>query len=247
MSQAADGTMPATLRLEYASTDSAAPPAGRSRWRVMSLIALSSGLILPFLPMDCDVSAVKVVWKGGVDLLGGQGMDREGWALWFLALPYFLIYPLIVWKVRQLAGRRRPRPRVFRATALTLGALGAAALLGMLTLMAWHSNRSGPSAEYWIFVVGPTVGLMLVGVLEAVLLMRPGRWDDQVTVALVGPYAVTLTVCVIAWSNGHQFGWYFALTPAAAGLVELIVITRSLWLTRAARTGPTRPMRAPSG
>src|SRR6476469_457607 len=101
---AADGPVPAALRLEYAAPadGTSQQTAGRRRWRVISLIALSPGLILPFLPMDCDLSAATVLWKGGQELLGGAGLDRQDWGLWLLAMPYFLIFPLFVWKVRQL-------------------------------------------------------------------------------------------------------------------------------------------------
>jgi hypothetical protein len=242
MSQAAEGPMPASLRLQYAESDTPAPSADRRRWRVLSLVALSPGLVLPFLPMECDASAVEIIWAGGKALLSGWGMKVGEWGFWLLSMPFFLIYPLVAWKGMQLAGRGPTRR--LRAIALALGAWGGAGLFGMLALSAWNSD--GWSVEDWAYIGGATVALGLVVWLEIMLLTRPGRWGDQVTVALLGPYAVTLALCVFAFARSHDVGWYFAIAPAAVALVELVVIARSVRRGSGARRAPSPSFASPA-
>lgn len=222
----ADQPMPAALKLAYAPADRSGRASGRRRWRVLSLVALSPGLILPFLPVTCDASAAEVVWNGGASLITGNGLELREWALWLLAIPYFLIFPLVYWRVLQLTGRS-PTGRV-RVTAFVLGGLGAVALLGMVVAAVWAAGGLSGDDD-WPLLCAAILALALVGVLETVLLTRPWRRDDQVTVALAGPYAIALAFCVVAWLSSHDFGWYFAISPAAAGLIELVVIAKSLW------------------
>jgi hypothetical protein len=215
-----NATAAPAIRLEYGADDGSPQPPRRGL-RVASLLALLPGLVLPFLPFECDLSPARVVGYGTLELIEGS-MDETEVALWLLAMPFFLILPVVVRVTRQVFGKRSTR--LGRGVAYATGAAGAAAFAGAMSALALESSQ----ASQWGLVTGGTAALALVGWLGAAVFSRPDRLDERASVAVLGPYAVTLVFCVVAWAERHQIGWYVALAPAAAATVELIAIARSL-------------------
>jgi hypothetical protein len=135
--------------------------------------------------------------------------------VWFLAAPFFLAYPLFVWKIRLMLGRRIRRYE--RGLLLTLGFLGAAAVLALVVPALPGATGRRDRATFLL-----ALGVLSVGVAAVVVLtVRRGDRDARVTAALAGPYAANLALCLIGFAQDPGVGWYLAFLPASAAMGEL--------------------------
>jgi hypothetical protein len=220
--------MPQAIRLEYETGGGGRSPAHlRRRSRVAWLITLLPGLVVPFVPFACDASPIKMLAYGAAELVKNQSMQTGEFAMWLLSMPFFLIFPLMLWKVRRIVGR--PSSRAGRRAARVMG---NAATVVLIVVMALAAHESVTTQE-WMLTLITSAGIALAISLEILLLMRAGARDDAVEVAMLGPYVMTLGFAVGAWFNDAKIGWYLSIVPAAGGLVELMRIAWFVWRTRA--------------
>jgi hypothetical protein len=199
----------------------------RRRSRVAWLVALLPGLVVPFVPFACDASPLKMLAYGTIELGKGQVMRNDEFAPWLLSMPFFLIFPLVFWKVRRTIGR--PSSRVGRRAARVMGNASTAVLIVVMALAA----RGAASPHEWLSTVVTSAGIALAISLEILLLMRAGARDDAVEMAMLGPYVMTLGFAISAWYSEAKIGWYLSLIPLAGGLAELIATAWFVWRTRA--------------
>jgi peptidoglycan/LPS O-acetylase OafA/YrhL len=187
---------------------------------VASLAGIGAGLVVTVLPFTYDTSPAGVIAETTTKLLarddgsgGGGFIDLHG--LWLIAAPFFLAYPLFVWNIRLMLARRIRRYE--RGLLLTLGLLGAAAVLG-LVIPALPDASNGTD---WAAFLS-ALGVLCVGVIAVVVLtVRRRDPDARVTAALAAPYAAILALCLIGFADDPEAGWYLALLPACAAAAEL--------------------------
>jgi hypothetical protein len=220
--------VPQAIRLEYETGGGGRTPAHLLRKsRVAWLVALLPGLVVPFVPFACDASPLKMLAYGTVELVTDRSMQTGEFATWLLSMPFFLIFPLVFWKVRRIIGR--PSSRAGRRAARVLG--NAATLL-LIVVVALAARDANPS-QLWLPITATAAGLALAICLEILLLMRAGARDDAVEVAMLGPYVMTLGFSIGAWYEDAKIGCYLSMVPAVGGLAELFVIAWFVWRTRA--------------
>jgi hypothetical protein len=219
---------PPAIRLEYAAGAGGRTPAHLRRTsRVPWLIALLPGLVAPFVPFACDASPIKMLAYGTLELAESRLMRTGEFATWLLSMPFFLIFPLVLWKVRRIMGR--PSSRVGRRVARVMGNAATIVLIVVVALAA----RDADSSDLWLPVIATSAGVAMAICLEILLLMRAGAADDAVEVAMLGPYVMTLGVAIGTWHSEAKIGWYLSLLPAAGGLAELMATGWFVWRTRA--------------
>jgi hypothetical protein len=217
-----------TVRLEYEHQASGTTPVhARRGWRVLWLVVLLPGLVVPFVPFACDTSAAEMVWKGGAELIQKpSGMEAGALAMWLLAFPFFVVFSLVLWKLLRMFGARPARWAA--RVGLSVGTLGTLFFIASIAGAA----RAAATPYEWALVSGGAVGIALAVSLAIALRVRPGGRDDAVEVALLGPYVMTLLFAIACWWKEAEIDWWLALAPAAGGLVELLMTGWFVWRTR---------------
>lgn len=202
------------LLLNYRA-EASAQPVDR-RWRVVSLLAMLPALVVPFVPFACEITPVQVTVSAPAEWLSGEDLDGDDAALWLSSLPLLLAVPIVFWKLRLLA-MRAPTSKALRGTLMMLGAACAAAVAGVIVLLAARTTEWSEAALLAI----PAVTLLLAGAVFVRLVAARVEHDARVSIALLGPYAANAGFCLALWSGAAQLGWYLTLAPAAAALVDL--------------------------
>jgi hypothetical protein len=218
-----------SVRLEYEHQAGGVTPVHARRGLRVVLLVLLPGLVVPFVPFACNASPAEMVWKGGSELIQTPGMDAGGLAMWLLAFPFFLAFPLVLWKLLRLITARSPR----WAARVALG-IGMAGTLFFIASIATAARAAATPYE-WALVGGGSAGIALAVSLAIALLVRPGGRDDAVDVFLLGPYVMTLLFAIACWRTDANIGWRLAVVPAAGGLVELLMTSWFVWRTRRPR------------
>jgi hypothetical protein len=225
---AAGAVVPQAIRLEYEVGGRGRTPAHlRRRSRAVWLVALLPGLVVPFVPFACDASPLKMLAYGAVGLVKEQSLRDGEFSVWLLSMPFFLIFPLMFWKVRRVIGR--PSSRAGRRVARVMGNSATVLLIVAMALVAHESVTS----YEWLIILLTSMGMALAISLEILLMMRSGGRDDAAEIAMLGPYVMTLGFAIGAWYDEAKIGWYLSIVPAAGGLAEIVAIAWFVWRTRA--------------
>jgi hypothetical protein len=208
-----------TLRpptLAYHAGPGVDPRRGR-RWRVASLLAMLPALVVPFVPFACDAVPAVVALQAPAEWWDDQSVDVSGASVWLSSLPLVLLpLPVVLWKLRRVS-HTGPASAGLRVTLLTVGAVAAAAVAGVVVLLA-------PSASGWgeVALLAAEGGTLLAAGAIFIRLGRTGDDPDaRLSVALLGPYAANVVFLLVLFVEEARLGWYLSLAPAAAALAEL--------------------------
>jgi hypothetical protein len=206
---------PSPLLLEYRHAP--APATGRADWLFL-LLGLPA-LVALFVPFTFGVSPVQVV---------RESPGTFPWTRWepemaivLVTLPLFLPVAASALRLRMIVSGREMRGE--RWASYAAAAIGAAAVLALLAAaVAQWWDMAVP--ERWMFGAGAAV---LAGGAVAVLALRRrgARRDVRALATMLVPYAADCTICLIAFREEAQLGWYLTAVSAAAALAEVVVLT----------------------
>jgi hypothetical protein len=187
------------------------------------------GVVVPFVPFACDRSPSDQIAEAVLDLASVDSSPLSDLFDAFVWLPFFLAIPIVLWMIFRLLGR--PSTRIGR---ITCSAIGGSIGLGLIAVLAKATPDLANLQECVVFGI-VIILLALCAASVTVLIARRGLGDDCVGTILVGPYAVTLVLFLIAYQNEAQIGWYLSLAPAIAALGELLFISVSTLRPRGGR------------
>jgi len=145
--------------LDSSGTVASATPHAQRLWRLVAVGLCVPGLVALFLPMVWSVSPIRAVTPN----------RHMPLVAWLLAVPFFVIVPMVLWRLR--AFWRRPLGRAETWAMLVLGFVAIASYAGACGLMI-ASAVSGGSLREGVVIVGLTWALIVPGML---LLWRASR------------------------------------------------------------------------
>jgi hypothetical protein len=199
--------------LEY-SPPTSPEPTTRRRWTWL-LLALPSAVI-PFVHFDCDASPVWVVTAW---IFERDPVDRENVMILAMAAGLIAGLPLFLWRLRLLW--RRPISQVERTAAFVI-AIGT--LLAFLIAVGTVLVEGSVDKFGWV-ALGVSIGLLATGLVALWLTRRHRTTGEFALTAMLVPYVAHATLCVIAFIQEHQLGWYLALVSTPAAIAEIIVLS----------------------
>ena len=207
---------PAPLLLEYRHN----PPAraaGRADW--LFLLLGVPALVALFVPFTFGVSPLHVL-RQTPGMLPWTRWEPE-MAIVLVTLPLFLPVAASALRVRMMVSGREMRGE--RWACYAAAAVGAAAVVALLAMAAaqWGELTGG---DRWVFGTG---GAVLAGGAGAVFVLRRrgARRDVRALVTMLVPYAADCAICLIAFREDPQLGWYLTAISAAAAVAEIAVLT----------------------
>jgi hypothetical protein len=218
----------APVILAYAPIDDL--PAGRGRRRLALQLALCQpALAAPFLTFAYGTSpldaAREVPWE--------PGWFRT-WPLWLMGIGFFIAFPLLAWKLRQLVLPHPPADReLWWARLAALGCL--APVLGLLASLGWYLSEDIPSGSVrWqdASILSGALMILAAGLWSASRVNRRRRTADVVTAILVSAYVADVSVALMCFVDLDEIGWFTSLVAAVIGAGELIALAEIPWLTR---------------
>ena len=190
------------------------------RRTILDVVFLLLGLpplVATFVPFCYGVSPVAVLVAA---------VREFSWREWtpeitilLLGVPFFL--PAIAWvlRLRTVAwGASRP---VERRSGYAIAGVGLALVLGVLGIAA-ASYTELMVRERWMFAFA---AMALAGGAVAFVAHRRagGAPDTSLLIALLTPYAANGVICLLAFEDSRQIGWYLTVVSISAVAVELLL------------------------
>jgi hypothetical protein len=185
-------------------------------WQFLSALWLLPALVAPFLPFTWHTSP----YDAAREFYGTHfGSD---FPLVCVGLSFFLIYPMLGWRLRRLLWRRAGTTELFIALA---GALVAAAPIFivagymMLEVVRWITERQIPiDAIEWASLIG-LMGGLAAGMVMAIRLRRR---DGAVAMEalLVGAYLANVVLCLLSFCRDPDVGYWVTLAATAVLAVQ---------------------------
>jgi hypothetical protein len=203
--------------------DYQAPGTTRPRlWpRLLVLAATAPLLAAPFAPFTYGVSPLAVVAECATRIARGR-FDSE-MTLGLLAAPFFVGILVWLWHLRQLR-TARPPGGAERRSAVVLAVVTA----GMNVLFAgryfWEISSAGYHLEELLTVSAGLCVLVLGAVALACIARRPRPPHALPTLCLHAAYLANAVLCLIAFRDYHDIGWWLTLAGSAMLFGECVVI-----------------------
>lgn len=201
---------PAPLLLDYALPPKPRP-ATRGQWL---LLALSAPLaVVPFIPFAHGVSPLNAVRTLP------EFFSLSASSIFLCGFSFFLIFPLLGWKVRLLLG---DAPGAVEMRWARLGALAAGVPAAVLTLLCLR-EAPGSQSELLLAIIGGMIALQLSGWWISQRQHRRGL-ATNVNALLLGPYLTNVLLALLAFSEEADAGYFITLGVAVVPVCELVLL-----------------------
>jgi hypothetical protein len=210
----------APLVLPYATAQR--DPARQRVWQILAALSLLPALIAPFVAFTFHTSpydAAREIFSSGT-LFGSE------FPLECLGLSFFIIYPLLAWRLRRMLWRRARGMELGIALAGALVAIAPACIVAGYILfevvrsIIAHDSKIVPME--WLSLFG------LVGILAGggTMAIRIRRRDGAVAIdaLLIGAYLANAAFCLLAFHDDADVGDWLTLSAAAILAVQFALL-----------------------
>jgi hypothetical protein len=206
---------PSPVLLEYRH-DPAARRAHGIDW-LFFLLGLPA-LVALFVPFTFGVSPASVLHE----------MPKAfAWTRWepdttivMMTLPLFLPVSLSVLRLRLLLWGDATRGE--RWVCYALAAAGAAAVVALLGVAVAHRAEMD-WRDRGVFAAAGIV-LTAGAIAMALIMRRAGDRDARALAAMLVPYIADCAICLIAFRDDAQLGWYLTAVSAPAAVAEIVLL-----------------------
>ena len=174
-------------------------------------------LVATAVPFCYGVSPVRVLVAAVREFTWSQWAPEI--TILLLSLPFFL--PALAWVLRLRTVVWGAVTPVERRAAYAVAVVGMALVLGVLGIAAADYKQLAVR-ERWMFVFA---AMALAGGSAAFVIHRRsgGAPDASLLVALLTPYAANSVICLLAFEDSREIGWYLTVVSVGAVAVELFL------------------------